>query len=298
MNQSLKVILICLLALGLHLNSRAGGPWTQAKGEGIAIGNISPVIYTSYSSPSGDAVSLNRRVLDISNQIYFEIGLHDRLNLIGNANLKYVGTTQKVQEDSDFGEVLENGRLFGMGNSVFGLKYRITNGSFLLATSFQIEFPGSSEKSLFGLRTGYDSWSFVPGIHMGQGFNNGIYYFVEAFFAAQLNISHVYRIKGELGYDFKKPLIMAFAVSVVESLKDKTVAESPNFAQTGLYLNNQEYISWELKFIGEINDHLGMTAGLAGGFRTELIARTPVISAGVYFKWDGARRELLKQSTD
>ena len=131
---------------------------------------------------------------------------------------------------------------------------------------------------------------------MGQGFQNGIYYFVEACFAAQLNISHVYRIKGELGYDFKKPLIMAFAVSVVESLKDKTVNESANFQQTGLYLNNQEFISWELKFIGEINDHLGMTAGFAGGFRTELIARTPVISAGVYFKWNGARRNIIQEN--
>ena len=280
--------LVILLALLLVTASNlvAGGPWTQAKGEGIFIANISPVVYKTYSSSTSGGLDMWRRIAEVHTQGYIEFGITDRLLLLGNVQLNYVGSSNKTFDSGDFMTVLPPDKIFGMGNSSVGLKYRLTNKNFLIALSFHIEFPGSSEKTAAGLRTGYDAWTFLPGVHMGQGFSNGIYYFIEGSFAGHTNISDEYRLKGEFGYHFKKPLIMAVAVNVKESLKNKTSSDSPNYRQTGLYLNNQEYITWEFKFVHEVTETIGWTSALAGGFRTELIARTPVISFGMYFKWD------------
>jgi hypothetical protein len=263
----------------------AGGPWTQPKNEGIVIGNISPVIYRTYSSSGSGGLGMWRRVTQVSNQAYFELGLTDQLMLLGNLSLVYAGTSPKTFQTTDFNTLLAPGRVFGMGNSSIGMKYRFTKKSFLFAMSFQVEFPGSTEKSINGLRTGYDAWTFLPGIHMGQGFSNGIYYFVEGSFGGHTRLSDEYRLQGEFGYHFKKPLILAVTVHVKQSLKNKTPSDSPNYQQTGLYLNDQEYISWAFKFTQELSDKFGWNTALAGGFHTELIARTPVISFGMYYKW-------------
>jgi len=44
-------------------------------------------------------------------------------------------------------------------------------------------------------------------------------------------------------------------------------------------------MAWSFKLTHELNDNWGWNTAFAGGIRTELIARTPVISAGFYYKW-------------
>ena len=78
---------------------------------------------------------------------------------------------------------------------------------------------------------------------------------------------------------------MAIFVAVKESLKNKNIQDGANYYQTGLFLPDQEFISWSIKFIYRVKDHIGITTALSGGARTEKIARTPVISAGFYIKW-------------
>jgi hypothetical protein len=291
-----KVVFLLAILTLITQYSFAGGPWTPTKNEGIIIGNISPVIYKNYSSSTGETIDLRRRVTQVVTQGYFEMGMSNKLMLMGNLVLNYAGTSSTTFESDYFlglsqpSTLLPPGRVFGMGNSSIGMKYRFNDNKILFAMSFQIEFPATTEKFMEGLRTGYNSWTFLPGIHLGQGYARGVYFFVEGYFGAhvadnQKQISHEYRINAEVGYEFNVPLTMAFAVHVKESLKNITRTDNLNFQQTGLYLNNQEYITWEFKFMYDINENFGFNTALAGGFRTELIARTPVISAGMYFKW-------------
>jgi hypothetical protein len=44
-------------------------------------------------------------------------------------------------------------------------------------------------------------------------------------------------------------------------------------------------MAWSFKFSHDLSENWGWNTALAGGFRTEFIARTPVISAGFYYKW-------------
>ena len=279
-----------MLVFGFSFRTMAGGPWTQKKGEGIQIVGLSEVIYQSMSSSTGGGLSLPRRVTDISLQYYAEYGIVNRLTVIGNLNVKYVGTSKKVFITNDFSSFLPSEKQFGLGNSSIGLKGLIIDKKVLFSASFTTEFPSVGDKTAEGIRTGYDDWSFIPQLHFGSGFSNGIYFFVEGGFVFHLNLSDEWRLNSEIGYQLKKrPLLLALNLSAKQSLKNRTVIESDNYKQTGLYLNDEEFIAWSFKFVQELGDQMGFNYAFAGGFTTELIARTPVISVGFYHKFDGSK---------
>jgi hypothetical protein len=263
----------------------AGGPWTQKQGEGIVLVGVSPVIYSSMSSNGAGRINLNRRVSDITTQTYVEYGIKDKLTFIGNLSLKYVGTSKKTFDSGDFLATLPSGKLFGLGNITASLKYNFVNKKVLFSGSAGIETANLGSQPATGLRTGLEAWTFVPMLHFGQGFGNGIYYFVEAGYGARNKFSDDWRVTGEFGYQMRKPLTLAVNISLKQSVKNRSPFDEANFRQTGLYLNNQEYMAWSFKFTHELNENWGWNTALAGGFRTEFIARTPVISAGFYYKW-------------
>jgi len=169
-----------------------------------------------------------------------------------------------------------------LGNSVVGAKYNFIESKFLATLSAAVEFPAIGDEPNTGLRTGYNTYSFIPGIHFGQSLNK-LYYSVETFFALRNELSHEWRLNAEIGYHFKKPLTGAFKVNMVESLRNRTISESPNYLATGLYLNNQEYVAWSINFIHDIEADFQMLYALAGGFTTSLIARTPVFTLGILY---------------
>lgn len=279
-------LLLSVSIMLFALNTFAGGPWVKEKNNGILINSISTVIYKTMSSSTGSGINLPRRVSDISQQNYLEFGITNSLTMIANLELKYVGTSSKVFTTSDFNTVLPNDKLFGIGNSSIGFKYGITKSKFLFSISYTTEFPNAGSNNVSGLRTGAPTWGFVPGVHLGQGFSKGVYYYVEGYFVARNKWSHEWRVNAEVGYTFKRPLTMALFLSSKQSLGNKATNDDPNYIHTGLFLNNQEFIAWNFKFMHDINDKMGIMTSLAGGFTTRLIARTPVISGGFYFQWD------------
>lgn len=284
----MRLLSFILFAFAISFQLHAGGPWVEQKHSGSYFTNLNFVIYKTMSDEMGNTRDLPRRVSDIGLTNYLEYGVAKNLALFANIELKYVGSSSKTFP-STLNSAVPSGKLFGLGNSSLGLKYNFLNKKVLLSLSFAMEFPATSSKASTGLRTGIPSFSFVPGLHFGQGFQNGIYYYIEGFFAARNNYSHEWRLNGELGYDFKRPLVMALFVNARQSLNNKIYNDNSNFINTGLFLNNQEFVAWSLKFIYEMKENMGITAALSGGATTKLIARTPVISAGFYIKWNSQR---------
>lgn len=279
-----KLLLICLL-FSLGFGAYAGGPWTQQKRHLLLISGVSPVIYSLTSRTESGRLMLPRRVIDISWQQYMEYGITNKLTLVANINLKYVGSSQMLRKESSFNENLAYGRLGGLGNSLIGLKYGITKKKLLFSFSGNVETYALGVQKYLGLRTGYEDWGFIPGIHLGKSFKNNTYFFMEAYYVARTKLSDEWRANAEFGYTFKKPFIMAFNVSLKESLRNREVEDESNFEQTGLYLNNQEYLAWYVKFMYKKSEQFGVVASLSGGIRTERIALTPVISLGIQYKW-------------
>jgi len=227
---------ICLVFGSLY----AGGPWTQQKKHFFIHSSISPVIYSITSTSSSNNLALPRRVSDISWQQYVEYGITNKLTVIGNLNLKYLGTSKKLRDQFDFSNPIPSGKLIGIGNSLLGLKYQLTDKKALFSLSANIESSALGLKAANGLRAGYQDWSFITGIHIGKSFKNRIYFFVEGFYVAHTKLSDEWRANAEIGYTFKKPFMMAFNVVVKESFQNRTINNEENFIQTGLFLNNQE----------------------------------------------------------
>jgi hypothetical protein len=224
---------------------------------------------------------LPRRVTDVNSQLYIEHGLIKHLAIFANLNFKVVRTSSQSYETDDFSFTLPNGGLAGLGNSTIGLKYNLLNKSLLVSLSHAVEFQSLGDNIDRGLRTGYNTYAFVSGVHLGQSFAKNFYYALEAFYAPRNRLSDEWRLNAELGYSFKKPLILAFKVNVRESFRNKIVEESTNYLSTGLYLNNQEYVAWNVSIIQDKHPKVTLIYALSGGFTTSLIARTPVFTFGL-----------------
>ena len=54
---------------------------------------------------------------------------------------------------------------------------------------------------------------------------------------------------------------------------------------TSLYVNDQSFAAFGLKFIGEINKNFGANLALGGAFAGRNVAKVPAISFGLYHKF-------------
>lgn len=286
-----RQLVIILPLLLVYQQSMAGGPWTQPKHKGIFIANVSPNIYSTISGKSG-GIALNRRVTDLTTQFYVEYGIINSLTLIANLPLKYERTGNSVRSGGDFAQTLPASWVFGVGNASVELKVKAFHKNrFASAVSFGVETPSPWYENATGLRMGYDCWSLLPTIHLGGGITERLYVQGSATFAVRTNnYSHEWRAAAEIGYRLKKkPLWLAFLLQAKQSIRngsrnDANILTSNNL-QTGLYLNDEGYWAWAFKMAYNINNRLGINVALAGGITTTYIARTPAISAGVFYDW-------------
>jgi len=273
----------------------AGGPWTPGRTEGSVTGSVTPVVYKSYALPDGGSADLRRRVTDVTIGGYFELGITDRLALLGNLELRYAGTSQKGFDTDDFPlqPLLAPDRTFGMGNSSVGFKYRFTGDerNMQFGLSFTTEFPASNKRIGTGIQTGYDAWTFLPGLHIGQRYVSGFFFYAEAWYGAHTRLSDEVRVAGEIGYTFLSPVSLSLSVSSKQSIHNRIYGDG-YFAQTGLYLNDQEHLTVGLKIVREISESFGFRMEMSGRFLTEYMAVSPVISAGCYYNWKGRSTEV------
>lgn len=286
MRQLLLTTFLSVLLLSAH----AGGPWTPGKGKGLFVFSATPIIYTSISSGDGafDGLQLHRRVTDITFQGYVEHGFSNRLAMIFNIPYKYVRTSSNLTGNGDLPDTIPSGSLIGMGNIEVGLKYQLLKEKKLqMAGSLTLEAGTAWDKEKEGLRTGYDTWGFVPMIHAGMSFAKRAWWQAEAGAAIRVNNSYSeeVRFSFEIGSGFKKPFTAAFLLQVRQSLENGDRTNSPNDFQTGLYLNNESYVAWSGKFSYNFKENFGIVWSFGGGAVTQYIARAPSITFGVMKKW-------------
>ncbi|MDZ4846566.1 MAG: hypothetical protein SH857_13585 [Chitinophagales bacterium] len=282
------LLLVLCLCFG-YQSANAGGPWTPQKHKGIFIASVSPNIYKNISGDSG-GLALQRRVSDITTQFYVEYGITNKLALTANFPLKYVQTGRSIEGSDDFNDTLPAGRMAGYGNPEAELKYQFVNKKIILAGACKVEAPVTQYNNSNALRTGYDTWSFIPTVYMGHSFSSRLYIQGMAAFAFRINdYSDEWRAAVEVGYKLKRPFWIALFLQARQSINNGSRNDADlltsNNLHTGLYMNDQQYFAWEFKFSYAFNPRLGINWALAGGLTTRYIARTPAFSFGVYYNW-------------
>jgi hypothetical protein len=73
-------------------------------------------------------------------------------------------------------------------------------------------------------------------------------------------------------------------LDVVKSFENGDIDLPPSNLLTGLYVNDQEYAAYSLKFVGEITKNIGLNVGVGGAFSGNNVARRQALTFGAYYK--------------
>lgn len=182
--------------------------------------------------------------------------------------------------------VEDSGHITGLGNASLALRHQFLSGRLALAGTLRVGFPaGSNYKPSTDLRTGYNALTIQPMLSAGMGFGS-LYWFAYGGYGYRSNhYSHFLNAGGELGIHLGKIWLSGFSETVFP-LENGTKTLPPIDVLTGLYVNNQGWVSIGVKAAWEINRFIGLNFSGAGVAWAQNVPKSPGLGLGVYFKWE------------
>lgn len=293
--------LISFLFLTSLPTAKAGGPWTKKKGEGYfqASFNFIPAINQLSINPYR-VKYLNRKVFDGTAGLYAEYGISDKLTLSASLPLKIVEIGRQIEQVDTLadvragfgppGEILDAGTLVDLGNTYVGVAYSLLNKKWRMAAHLLLMVPTAIQpyNPRTALRTAYPCWGIQPMLSVGTS-NKKWYTYLESGVQFRTDAySHQWVANAEYGFLVGKTY---FAVALNAIICFSGGADIPNRqeeVQTGLYVNNQNFVAITLKAIIPITKQIGGLVSLSGGVWANNVQRGPNIGLGVFYKWQQA----------
>ncbi|MEM7101967.1 MAG: hypothetical protein AAF502_02475 [Bacteroidota bacterium] len=264
----------------------AQSAWTQPKGGGFAqLGLTSIPKYSSIYTQDGESFNTSREISDKTIQLYGEYGIRDKTTIILAVPLKIV----QAGDSSDVADLpisIQDGTLFGFGNIEIGVRQKLYSGKFELSVQVKGELGTGSFDQPTGLRTGFDTWGLQSLISIGTGIDDGyVFGYVGGGFRTG-SYSSYFKTGLEGGYTFFDRVTLAVFLDVLTSFKDGNRFDPIQNIETGLYLNDQQYVAYGFKVLGQITDLIGVSAAFGGAASGNLVPRSPSLNLGVYAKWE------------
>jgi hypothetical protein len=277
-----KVIGLLILFLTINLYSQS--PWTKKKGAFYTQLSFSTIsnYNTLFGSPDK---KINGNVSDNTIQFYSEYGLTNKTTLIANIPLKLIShkDISIICVNAPCSN-LENNKT-SLGNIELGIKHNFYNKKWLVSGQLNIEANTSVFDANSGIRTGYDAWTVTPLLTVGRGYSN---WYLQGFTGVNVrtnNYSSNFKFGGEIGYKPLQKLWVIANLDITKSFNNGDVLLPTSNLSTGLYINNQEYVAFGMKAIGEITKNFGLTAGVGGAFSGNNVAKQGALNFGVYHKF-------------
>jgi hypothetical protein len=302
----MKYSLLILLMLISFAELQAGGPWTKKKGEGY-------VQFAAYAIPPINRLSirsyrtkfLNRSVFDATGEFYAEYGLTKRFTLSASLPIKFVSSGNIQSVDSSeltggaFGppsRVLDAGTLIDLGNIRLAGKYNFLSKKVHLTAHALISAPTAIQayNPNTALRTAYPCWGFQPSLSMGYSKEKMYTYLESGVNFRTHDYSHQWVANFEIGWRIGKRVYFVITLDAVICLPGGIdVPNSREEVQTGLYVNNQNYVAFTLKTIIPVSDYVGLNVSLSGGLWANNVQQGPNIGLGVYYKWKQKKKTAV-----
>lgn len=286
MRSIITLLLCCICSFVI-----AGGGWPQPQGEGYVKLSQWWTIANRHYADNG-SIDPNITIGYYSTSIYAEYGFTNRLTGIVYAPL-FNRTYSNNQISATTGEVILPGEAInGIGDTDISLKYGLTAPGKGIAVAATItlglplgqELGGTQEN----LQLGDGEFNQMLTIDAGTGWQVGkvpMYANVYVGFNNRNNgFSDEVRYGAELGVNlFNQKLWLTGRLKILESRKNEPNSGLQN--ATSLFANNAEFSAYEVQAAYNIGSRWGISAGIGGAFRGELILANPTYSVGVFTKF-------------
>ena len=274
----------------------AGGGWTLQKGELWGELGATYLQYDQLWRGSEPFRQLQRPVSDLGIRLYVEYGVLDNWTVMGQLPFKMVSTSGDPLGSVDFTDTLPKGSMSYLGNYRFGSKYRLVNNSRgVMSAQLWVEANNSDLNQLIGLQTGFDAWSFEPALTFGTSFGRS-YLSGQGGIAFRTN-EYSEEFLGQLEYGIN-PLGDWWIMAVADfRISFKNGEKEPcNTLHTGLYVNNQEAISYGLKTIVPVAGDFGLTAGVYGAVFADNLPAALSLNGGIYWNHRFVRKKRSEEA--
>ncbi|MBV6443713.1 MAG: hypothetical protein EPGJADBJ_05498 [Saprospiraceae bacterium] len=281
------VLFLCLLSLALFAaDANAQSPWARSKAGFYA--QAAWQFIPAYSTLFGNNGADNEIVREVSEnifQFYGEYGISRRTTIIAALPLVYNRRGDLNPEfPNTFGQV-DSGSIFGLGNVHIAARHQFVAGKVAFAGALRMGLPAPKHQQNTGLRTGVDALTVLPVLSVGMGLGK-TYWFAYGGYGIRTNdYSHFLNAGVEGGIHIGKIWLMAFS-EFVGSLENGSRPLPAPDVFTGLYVNDQGWLSIGLKSIVEFNRFWGLNLSAAGAAWGQNVPQQPAFSLGTYFKWD------------
>ena len=261
-------ILTCLILIPTLLS--AGGPWAEGKGKGFV--------------ETGALFNIGTENLDHTYQIYSEFGLIEKLTFKFVLPLKNISSPENI----DVSQV-QKGQLFGVGNVILGLKYEFFKKKIVLSAGLDTELRTISAFDDFGLRTGYEKYTFRPNFSVGWGIDN-VYAYGEIRPGFSTNsYGHDINFVSEIGGKVDENVWLAayFEIKGVFNNGNFNDNDAEAYQLTGYFQDRQNFYSLGVKFSAILYQGFGLNAGLfyGKGVNQPDGGGAVAIKVGLFYDW-------------
>jgi hypothetical protein len=254
--EKMKKLLI-IIGLTVVGNFSYAGGWLKGKDKGFVKLNQSVMNGNQFYNSEGKVVNIITTGV-YQTSLYAEYGISKKFDLIGYVPFVSRLTLNSVQFTS--GLMQEGDEFTSIGDTDLGLKYGIRQGkSLVISVSLILGLPigttsgGNTEL----LQTGDGEFNQLVQFDFGYSFKKSFYTNVGIGFNNRTNgFSEEFRSSFEIGYEYKKKVIIALKASSVESFENGNAENTGN----GIFANNLEFFSYGAEASYRITNKLGVSA--------------------------------------
>lgn len=282
MRHTLLAALFAFSAFALSAQS----PWARSKAGFYAqLGYHTIPTYTTLFGMDGNDINMIREVSESTLQLYGEYGFTDRTTAIVSLPYRINSRSARNPDQPLMFAQEDTGSISGLGNVSLSLRHQFLSGKVALAGTLRVDLPAGAGQPLAGLQTGFEAVTIQPTVSAGMGFGR-VYWFAYGGYTIRTNdYSHYVNAGVEAGVALGPVWLIAFTDLVVPT-ENGSRALTPFDSLTGLYVNNQGWLSPGIKGIWQINRFVGVVVSGSGAAWAQYVPKSPGLSAAVFFKWD------------
>ncbi len=281
----MKRLLLSLLWLLAIASGEAQSPWARpANGGYVQVGYHTIPAYSRLFGRGGSDLPLVRYVTERTLQLYGEYGLDARTTAIVSLPWRVHERGARTPELPLYIFPTDAGQISGLGNISLALRRQFFSGPFVLGGTLRLDLPSVSHLANAGLRTGFNAFTVQPSLSVGRGMGRA-YWFAYTGLAFRTNdYNHYLNTGAEAGFAVG-PLWLITFVDIVLPFENDARPLQPVHTRTGLYENNQGWLSPGLKALWLVTPRWGVVVSGAGAFWAQYVPKSPGVSAAVFYRW-------------